>query len=728
MSDDFGMYEHIQGKARILCLVGQGGSRKTSNVVALLRDPEVAQGFDGRFYCNLNYVNEAFTVFDQLCRFVPLQESGKTRQARLVKTLAERPFLIVIDGCERLLRPHLRPGEGVAYGAGFRQLLRLLAAEARQGLFQSMVVFAGRLWPRELIEAGARLGEDLQLLPMDRLTGAQAQGLGEMTALCSLLDGHSYGLLLAANWLKTGDAKKLEQRLAEQPPQKRLQTMIELAIASEDRPLLAQMALFTEPVGLSVIRQCLITRADPAADATDRELRLRLDNLAKNLFLLPIEGADGPAWVVHSTLRSHLRRGDRPARSLVLPDFALPGFTSRTNGVDPGLAPAQEQGRALFERLCSEGVEAPEALHAAYGVLRAQRECTAATRWTDYDQYVRTSIGLANLVRPRESRAGATWSFQDSSQIEEIEHRDAPLFLAELVWLYNDIAFALFGEGLLPDAFSVWEQTYEISKIMESTPPYGEYVLEALLNLTHTLLELGQVSDAIGYLDEASRLNQELQDDEADLRIVGFRGYCSHILGNLQQAEELYQRAAGPLAERGNLRAGSFFRTLQAEATLELGDEEQAARLARESLAWAEIGDYPDLVGYAHISEADVLARQKDFSAARNIYEGVLQDAERIKARALEAFVRLRRAELSLAQGDLGSARWGAMKALKMSNEHGLGLLTTRSLITLAKATVRGGERKLGLGYLRIAEQLAEAQEYRLRRRDAEASLRVLGA
>src|SRR5262249_15414687 len=118
--------------------------------------------------------------------------------------------------------------------------------------------------------------------------------------------------------------------------------------------------------------------------------------------------------------------------------------------------------------------------------------------------------------------------------------------------------------------------------------------------------------------------------------------------------------------------------------------------------------------------EADIAVHDNLPQRARAVYTVVLREAQRMGGRAIECFVLFKMAELSIELGDAEGARRSAMQALKISNANGLGLLTTRILIVLARATHRGGDRELGLGYLRIAEQRARRQNYGFRLREVE--------
>jgi tetratricopeptide (TPR) repeat protein len=350
-------------------------------------------------------------------------------------------------------------------------------------------------------------------------------------------------------------------------------------------------------------------------------------------------------------------------------------------------------------------------------------DCSAASRWSRYDDYMRHGIALARLAK---GLSPGLWSFWEPNELHEIEDLEGPLFIGELAWLYNEIALALFSEGLLLDAAAVWEQVYEISRTIESPQPYGELVLESLLNLAHTLIELGRVPDAIEHLAEADRLNCHVDDKDVAGRILGFKGFCEHLQGNLRQANQNYEACLEKLQAANNRRGSSFFLTLQAELKIELGSNDAAACI-RESRAASESGPHPDLVAYSRIPEGDLFVKRGDFPQARLEYEAALQEAYRIGARSLEALAKLKLAELSLEQGDAEGARRLALKALKLTNELGLGLIGTRSLIVLGRATIRGGQNALGIAYLRIAKDQGRQQQYGLRVREAEKYLREQG-
>jgi tetratricopeptide (TPR) repeat protein len=740
------MADLISNGARVIGFIGPSGCGKTWNAVKLVEELSKRGKFAGCFYWNTHYSNESFTILEQLLRFIEGDAAvtdGTNRTDRLVKRLcARKPYLIVIDGCERLVRPLDRPGAGRSYGAGFAWLVRQVLLALAADHLQSVIVMVGRRWPLEMADAAradaapapaGRRPAKIVEIPARRAQLSLPPGRRkEFYTLASLLRGHRFGLLLA-DGLTGDDPEELEKLvcvLSDEPPKRRFGAMVTQVLKASTeagRNLLERVAWFIEPIPWPTLKVCYES-ALGEDDADETKLKELVSQLVSRGLLWEVQDPEWEsAYVVHASVRSYLARRDRVTYPVALPDFALLGYAGGTAGVDPGPKDRVENIEGLFRRLCgaarcsidSSGDRrtALQLCRDAFGVLRSQMECSTAARSRDFDSYMRNGILLACLLK---ELAPGIWTFKDPALYREIEHAEGSLFIPELAWLYNDVGMALFCEGLLPDAFAVWEQAHEISRVLESFYPYGEYVLESLLNLTHTLIELGQVPDAMEYLEEASVLNGYLEDEQVKAKIACYQAYAELIRGNLRRADDLFRKNLRILRGCGNRHGTSFFLTLQAGLKIQLEQFEKARELARESRSLAEAGGYPDLAAYARIPEADALMRQGKAREARAIYGVILAEAQRMGARALEAFVRLQLADLSLDQGDAEGARRAAMQALKLANELGLELLTTRTLIVLARATYRSGQRDLGIGYLKIAEQRARRQDYGLRLREAE--------
>ncbi|HSK74882.1 MAG TPA: SIR2 family protein [Thermoanaerobaculia bacterium] len=748
-------YLQAEKRPNVIGLIGSSGSGKSWHALRLIeRLRNESHDFHGIFYWNTHYANEAITALDFALAYLdPQGETSGTREERLLQCL-EMPYLLIVDGCERLLRPDDQPGEGRAYGSGFRTILEAMT-DSRS---RTTVVLSGRLWPSELTPLSSeREGKIVKLVlekvrteelakcpPFDSLPRES------VSALVSLLNGHSFGLLLAGRFLarvpareRLGRARELQRRLAEPAPQRRVDTMIEKVLKDVDnrtqglgRELVEHLSLFIEPVLEQTVQTCFESACEVrGVSATPELCQQILAQLTEDHLVLRMQDAvsRSQAYSAYPVVRDHLRRNELMARPSVLPDFSLTAYTAGTNGVDPGPKRMQRTITRIYDRLLNQIEElrknnaedqARKLCRDAYGLLRSHMEASSAARWSNFTEYMLPGIRLTSLVK---EVSGSLWSFCDPNELKLIESPQGPLFIGELAWLYNDVGLALFCEGLMQDAYAVWEQGYEINRVLEATAPYGEFVLESQLNLTHVLIELGKVADAAEYLERASRLNIRLRNEEAEGRILGYQGFLEHIRGNLQTADDLYQNCRRRVRRTGNLRATSFFLTLHAGIKIELDELDEAEKLIRSSRAAAESGAYPDLVAYSRVPGADLLKKKGELTRARLEYDAARREAQSHRAQALEALILFKLGDISLEQGDAEGARRLSLQSLNLSNQLGLGLITTRALMILARAMLRAGQRELGVTYLKIVQQRARVQQYILRVREAEKFLQEEG-
>ena len=348
-------------------------------------------------------------------------------------------------------------------------------------------------------------------------------------------------------------------------------------------------------------------------------------------------------------------------------------------------------------------------------------EANTVPRWTTYDSYLPFGIRIAQLVK---RLSGDCWTHHEDTM--DIEHPDAPLYAAELAWLYNDSALALSTEGDVVDAGALWERVYEISRVLEGPGPGGSFQLEALLSLTFTSIEMGRLPIARGYLEEAERILIDASDDDYQARILGLRGLMAHLGGDLQAADDFYERCMHLLSTGTNLRAQSIFLKHRADIKITTGQCEEADLLIRNSRALAEAGVFPELIANARISQGHLLFRRGDPVRARLEYNAVLKEAQRIGIRKLETRALTALARLALDQKDADSAHGYALHSLRLANEMGLGLRQTHSLVVLGLTTLAIDERDLGIAILRQAKKLADSQEYWARSREAENKLQEL--
>jgi tetratricopeptide (TPR) repeat protein len=750
----------------LIGLLGSPGSGKTRHLLDLI--DSCADHFDRCFYWNAHYGNEFLTAFDDALAFF---EAGNDRQEsrheKMRRILHGKRLLLIVDGCERFLhKTSLR--EGIeSYSSAFSLLLRQLEDDPQM---KSTVILSGRLLPTGLMtEAGA--GVPPRRFRVSRVVTADLDGLptlgtrprdsASLSGLCSLLRGHNYGLRLAHNYLNlAGTAKQrrerlpdLLQQLAHRPPDQRLSTMVSVFIAAldEGRPdliqaVLERMARFVGPVCEETCQICYDAAVREVKPKAQKEFTAFLPQLLESelIFKMRRNDGDATAYCVHTTARSMLLRPRHGLAADALPDFGISGFTSgrRDGDLDPE---RRTQVEELFNAIMDAGEtrvrqsagnrQAGELCSDAFALLRGTMAANTAPRWGSYESYCAFGIRLVRLVKAvcltargrAAGRPAGTWSHCEYFDRDLIESAAAPLHVSELAWLYNDVGLALSAEGLLADAYSVWEQAFEISRTMEHPRPGGGYRVEVLLNLTHVFIEMGRLREVPRYLEFAEDFNAKLQDADFAARILGFRGLLAHLSGNLPQADVLYRKCTRALRNGNNLRAQSVFLKHHADLKMSMGDLDRAELLIRESRALAEAGNFPDLVAFARVSHGHLLAQRERYRESRQEYQSILQEAQRMGTRKLEAECHSTLSRLCLQEGDVEGARVRAMKALSLANELRLGLRLTHALVVLGLATIKAGQGDLGVAYLRNAWRLASEQEYWHCGWQAQAALQELG-
>ena len=278
------------------------------------------------------------------------------------------------------------------------------------------------------------------------------------------------------------------------------------------------------------------------------------------------------------------------------------------------------------------------------------------------------------------------------------------------------------------DAIAVWEQGYEINKLLDSDPDGGHYLFQALCNLGAANIHFGRLPIAELHLRHALAIGERLQEEDHMARVNGYIALIRHLQGNLADASALYGKTIRVLNRIGNMRAHSIFLRHQADLLLKMEDYDEAKKTIDSCKAIAQASHYPDLVAYARLSLGHWYRRKEKYLDAIREYRTALAEAKRIGINRLEAEAHSELARVALDLGDAQVARRRAMKTLMIANEYVLGLRQTHGMLILGKATMMAGERDLGIQYLRHAKKLADKQQYRLRAAEAEAELYAMGA
>jgi tetratricopeptide (TPR) repeat protein len=753
----------------VVVITGYGGSGKSWRVLHLLRlfeeerckrqeqhrrwDDVRQDQFEGLFFWSSYYTDDWLTGLDRALAYLEKRPADdrrrsrrETRRLERFAKCVERPYLLVFDGFERLLRES-NPTEGTPYHPAVTKLLE----GAAKG--NATVILTSRLMPDVLkaheASGRARRYEVKKLTSTDlaeggeiaRLVGTKVS-LEDLSRLCSLCDGHSYALALAAGYLaRAGFAKGMEtlcRRLADTSPTHRVSRVIQMTVEDVDArtkgaasALLERLAIFMTPATEQTLQVChdAVREQIPAAPSLEKTRKALLDaHLVFSVSTLPA-GSAPMAFTVHPTVRAfmfnRLQKGCGE-----MPNFALAGFTSGSAVVAPGSRQSAEHVRDLFDRLAKSAEEhrgtplGKELCRSAFGVVRSRMEANTAPRWCSYDEYMSFGIRSAMLAK---ANSPATWDFRDRSCSPESPH--GVLFADELAWLYSDVGLALYSEGNMFDAYSVWESSYEIDRVTDNEDESGQYIVQSRLHMAAVYLEMGNLPTANEYLDICEKANAIYNDPDYRARIDGYRALLRHLGGSLSGADVLYANAIKRVESPGgrNLRAESIFKQHWGDLKMAMGDLPEAERLIRESRSAAEEGEHRDLIAYARCSSGHLHRVKREFPQAQIDYNTALHVAQQSGIRRLESDVYSEMSRLALALGDWETARRRAVQSLMIANSLSLGLRRTHGLMVLGLANTKAGNHQLGAAYLLHALRLALHQRYHLREQEAARELAALG-
>lgn len=757
-----------RGQARVVVVLGPGGTGKSFTAHKFMAHMQDEQDlFDGFFFWSSYYSDDAITGIDRLLAYLdPNDEIHGGRFKRLRECLALGRYLIVFDGFERLLYydEEDKPEVGRSSAASIRQFLRTI----KHAEHSSTVLLTTRLWPEDLGPIGGDSDPRIELIRLPLMRTEDIEGVepfssharSDVSALCSLLKGHTYGLVLARRYLETVESegpaermRRLRATLAARNPDQRVTEMIKTTV--EDlratcgdilQQLLERISLFMSPIPESMMRSCYETAKKASAkrgegDPPDLE-RLKEILLHRHLLFQVRPGSGDPersAYTVHPTVRGFIFHKIHRAKTEDLPNFTLPGFTSGTGDIDPG-----EAGELVMEaiggfktdidRAVAEGRwrDATELCRSTFGVLRSRMEAITVPRWrTNYDEYVRPGFQLLNLIR---RISPDTWAQAAPHDHHYVSHAEGILYADELAWLYNDLGLSCCCEGHIPDTYDLWEQGYEINQVIEPDEggkeyqkQWRQYVVQSLLHLGHLFIEVGDLKSAEEYLSRTAAENVRLGDPDYAARVIGYRGLVAHLKDDRTQAKRLYEDAIKLLEKQNrNPRARSFFLIHQANLMIDMEDYTSAEEYLRTSQSLADGRNYPDLVEYARCCRGYLHRANKKFVEARLELRTALDGANRMGIDRLVVDIKSQLARLALALEDHGEAHRLAIESLALANALGLGLRQSRGLLVLGLATTALGQRDLGIHYLEHAARLAQKQQCTSRKNEAEHALRQL--
>jgi tetratricopeptide (TPR) repeat protein len=747
-------------KAKVIWIVGPSGTGKSWDAIRRLHRLQGAAKFQGFAFWSFRYCNDAMSGIERILRFMGA-EPGPAEYLfdQLLEQLRTKYFFVVLDGIERFLHQSTSGTAVVAVNSScHRFFLRLADSKARR---KSALVLTSRLLPTlfesfisrsdrkpnrgiTVLQAKGFNSKQIESILRGNSLGKEASTIAEQ--LCAWFRGHRYGVTLAAEWLKQQEFSQLEYEMAEADPEHRVSKMIGLAlralretatrepdtIGNYAYRLIERLAIFVEPVAEDVASACLETN-----DGKDFNAALKLLKDRKLLFEV-LDCDKQTRYLVHPSTREYIFHHDHHSSPADLPSFGLSGFTSASATIYPG--DRQSAGKRTVLSLCESLTrvvskqDSPIDLRqriafcrAAFGVVRSRMVATTVTRWSRYDEYLRLLVSLLDAVRYLSPRRNGSKTAANAGLEFRKDQSNAALYADEIAWLYNEAGLAYYGEGSMSDAIAVWEQSYEINRLLDGEGN-GHHVFQSLCNLGGAYIHFGRLQKAESYLHKAIEMGRKLGEDDHTARIQIYLALLCHLRGNIGEANEKYRIVSRKLHDLGNMRGHSI--ALRHHADLLLRQEvtrSEAREMIQTSKAVAETNSYHDLVAYSRLSYGHLHRVDGKFADAIREYRVALDLARTMGLRRLEAEAQSELARVDLDLGDSQVARRRAMKALQIANEHLLGLRQTHCLVILGKATINAGERELGIHYLRYAKRLADEQEYQLRAAEAEAALYEIG-
>jgi tetratricopeptide (TPR) repeat protein len=756
-------------KVRLIVIDGSGGSGKSWYALKLLQSYEHSRAFDGYFFWSSYYANDSLTALDRALSYLDpdYKGSNEDRVSRFRKCLRNGRYLLVFDGIERFLKASSEQ----VFTPGSENFLDAMFDDESK----STVIVTTRVRPDVFPEGKPYIWhEHIRPLGVEDIIGVEPfrshLERSDVSALCSLVDGHAYSLVLAADLIQRTDparrhdrAHEIRRALSSTPLDGRSQRMVRIALEAAKEywgrisdEFIERLSMFMTPVADAVLtvayHDALTSIPDPyqprieawRANADDRDQPL-LRDLVERRLVHQIRGSHGvTAYAAHPIVRTYIHQRIHGATTDALPNFSLAGFSARSAELYPGYPLAARKVEVLFTRLHDEASSlvtsgnqssaseesAVQLCRAAFSVLRSRMELNMAPRWGDYDRYLRLVLKLANLAK---NVSPDTWDYAEARDINLVEARNGPLYADELAWVYNEIGLACYAEGAMLDALAVWEQGHEINRVVNSYPRGGTYLFQSYINLGTAYIHYGRLNRAQHYLNLAEEITMRWQkdgqrpDDEQYGRVRGYQAQVEHLRGNLDTADRMYSEAIGLVRAAGNRRAEAIFLRHQGDLLLKLEKPDDAIAQIQSSRFIAENGHYRELVAAARMSRAHWHRYKHEYRQANQEANSALLVARRIGMRRLESEVLSEMSRIALDLGDAQTARRHALTSLRIANELSLGLRQTHDLLVLGLATVAAGSRRLGIGYLRLAKRLADHQEYWLRAHEAEEALRNLG-
>ena len=769
ISEHVGIIESIVlgEKTKVVALTGDTSRKKTWLALRVFeRLAARPEHFDSFFYWSAQFADSAINGIEKFLTYVSgfSKEQGMNTNNlldRLRNALVSGRHFVVLDGCERLLRRKESNSEVTGYSTILEALIRIITdPESR-----STVLFVSQHLPtawsstRDATETdpAVHIHEVPSLKPQDLALIPPFEGLEDkrLAALCSLLHGHFYGLLLVARCLERSKKRSesttavLERLLVDvgrEPQGNRITALLERHLEALDQQtggaatqLIKRTGTFITPFGQPALEACYELAVDSCTDrgyssvpGIEELVGLMIDEAL--IMRVEIDHArDKNFYLVHPTVRSFLFDRYEHSHQGVLPDFGLGGLTSGKCTVWPESLEKWSMEDELFGYLLDEAhraidddqpSKAKELLRRCFSLVRSRMSAIASPNWTLFEDSFRRLLKLLALVK---RASPMSWDHVPRDSFHLVEDAEGVLYVADLAWLYNELVLCLEAEGYAADAWEICQQGHDINVLIEGPEGrecLGEYEIQSLLNMTQIAIDRCRFTLAEERLRRAEEINSKIGSIDLAGQLEGYRGLMAIFFGDSKSAVSRFESAIEKLQEAENWRAACYFLGHWASQEAVLGRQEKKNVLMKRAQALAAARQFRDFSLFLQLQE---ITSKQDHSEARRRLVALLERLEREEMKKQAAAAHSEFAKLSDLQGDFEGSRREATISVAMSNEMGLRSRQLRSLLRLGLATYKSGDRKLGISYMRITSILARRNQYWLLHKDAREQLRQWG-
>lgn len=690
---------------------------------------------------------EGESVSPEIKNFFKVISNGKVK-AKIILTSRILPTDLLINLNEKIKKEEERNLQGS------EDLMDL-----RSKILKTNIISAPKCWTEHLKKSGSdKFFDEFKELSEE-----------DVSTICSLVDGHVFGISLVRGIIKNLNAgpqsefqekiRSLIRNIANTPVDRRVQRVISESIRSlqkasgfkgKDRffqGFIERIALFMHPVRKEIAEVCfdqLMESFDQLMESVETK-SLHFEQVLKSfveasLIQTIIIKSQEEHYVVHPLVRSYIfETVHKSLFTSSLPSLQLPGFTSGREVVDPGALQGVNVSITIFNKLCESSklhrkkADSKKAsakaedykvsvdmCRAAFSVLRSRFCSNTVARWGNYDEYLRLVVRLYDTAKEISTSHWKHNEPTNSGMKKSVAEDFAPLYPDELSWVYNEIGLVSRSMGNNLNASALWEQGYEISKLIDRDRE-GRYLFQSNFSLGTIYIYYGKLNYAKRYLNDALEIANKLENKKLANRVVGFIALTKYLQGNLEEADTDFKNACEGLTN--NQRARAVFYGYHGELMLKMGKLDEAQKKIEESRHLAESEYYPDLIEYSRLASAKLFFLRQQYADAQVAYQFVLAFAREKSIRQMEAEALSGLSRLSNELGDFQTARLRAVESLKISNEYLLSLHQTVGLIVLGKALMSGDQYQFGVSCMETARDLAKAQGYFLRFNEAEKEL-----